>query len=994
MTANDVGTVDGGARDSVAGDTNPKTQTVQVKSEKNDDDDDEVDEKKNILPVKSSNEILAELFQVFNAVPPEELMDDKTLISRTRIKAERKDRKRKKTHSDEGIVGTEGDEQQHGSSRSRHKSKKNKKKKRKDHSSGERFRVKDPDRHHGDPYYKGNESRSYSSGQGSWSREDTAGDWNRDYYEDKYRSYRRMDDEPSTSQYVDGYHNTENSNSHRRQTTNNHHGHRNDFYGRVKCEAGVEEEYGNRQRSTDDHGINLSTEIISDISLSDEETYQNERVRDRSKNSFYAGMETIDQKDNRMSGRQEHSYNNNNKDDNDGRSNSRSKSHSRSPSRGENGVDKQRLLEVARKNAINMFKRGSLPGCDNMSEDIKDKVLMKMRYGGRTIEELTDFCRKLSNGENLSDLSSDEDSDIDKSGKVKAFHHPFLLKEREPIVMNIRNSKPLVPAKRTHEQTKAITMQYPVSSGQHHRLSESWVPVEPTNNQLQPLPALPSAKQSTTMFKNALGKSMPQQEQQQPAFKAVNKGAPSTTTTSTVEEQQESVSAAQDHYREAEVATTHQRPIVPLTSIPTKLPNENQLPNVCGVANHTVGMHMDDDARKPVENRVTHPYGEQHPAQVCTPPIVAPAVLPLNANNNYLNNQQHQQHQQDYNPNTVQSFQQHHFNQQPYSNNNNSNSNQECQQQEQQQQQQQYLYHNLLNQQQHPHHPHVNHQYPAQQQNQHYTQQQQQQPHQHQQLYPQPQNYHNLQQMQRYQPQQPTYRPQLELQQNSHHPQRYTSHLPPPHHNNHNNQHQHQSQRQLELNQNHQMFTNAHRQQHPGRHHSPSYPPYPHTKNSFDPPAVPPAGVAPFHSRNESNRMHQNQQNFNRMENNGNNQMMHNNNNNGINHMMHNNNNGNNHMRHNNNNGNNHMMHNVDNNGNNHMMHNVDNNGNNHMMHNANNNFSNNNDMASSSIFSTYPMDNDSADVSSIVSRRLHAMRRLQVIYILSYQIARRNRIK
>lgn len=37
-----------------------------------------------------------------------------------------------------------------------------------------------------------------------------------------------------------------------------------------------------------------------------------------------------------------------------------------------------------------------------------------------------------------------------------------------------------IPPK-TAEQTKAILMQFPVSSGQHHRLNESeWVPVEPS----------------------------------------------------------------------------------------------------------------------------------------------------------------------------------------------------------------------------------------------------------------------------------------------------------------------------------------------------------------------------------------------------------------------------------------------------------------------------------------------------------------------------------
>lgn len=60
---------------------------------------------------------------------------------------------------------------------------------------------------------------------------------------------------------------------------------------------------------------------------------------------------------------------------------------------------------------------------------------------GKSVEELTEFCKKLSNGENLNDLSSlssNEDSDYDKLGNDKAFHHPFILKDRGPIVMNIK----------------------------------------------------------------------------------------------------------------------------------------------------------------------------------------------------------------------------------------------------------------------------------------------------------------------------------------------------------------------------------------------------------------------------------------------------------------------------------------------------------------------------------------------------------------------------
>lgn len=52
----------------------------------------QVDDKKSIEPLKSSNEILAELFSVFNAPPPPELLNDENLIkiSKKKEKGEEK----------------------------------------------------------------------------------------------------------------------------------------------------------------------------------------------------------------------------------------------------------------------------------------------------------------------------------------------------------------------------------------------------------------------------------------------------------------------------------------------------------------------------------------------------------------------------------------------------------------------------------------------------------------------------------------------------------------------------------------------------------------------------------------------------------------------------------------------------------------------------------------------------------------------------------------
>ncbi|XP_051154730.1 protein Son isoform X2 [Leptopilina boulardi] len=139
-------------------------------------------------------------------------------------------------------------------------------------------------------------------------------------------------------------------------------------------------------------------------------------------------------------------------------------------------IDKKKLLEIARKNAIGMIKRGALPLAQ------RDKAIAAIQAGGKTVEELTDFCKSLSKSEALGELSSI--SSDDGSESEKGFHHPFLLKERpNSIIMNIRDAKQL-PTKtfqeKTAESSNQLRLQFPVSSGQLHRKTESeWVPVPP-----------------------------------------------------------------------------------------------------------------------------------------------------------------------------------------------------------------------------------------------------------------------------------------------------------------------------------------------------------------------------------------------------------------------------------------------------------------------------------------------------------------------------------
>ncbi|XP_066586408.1 protein Son-like isoform X2 [Prorops nasuta] len=140
-------------------------------------------------------------------------------------------------------------------------------------------------------------------------------------------------------------------------------------------------------------------------------------------------------------------------------------------------IDKKKLLEIARKNAINIINQGALPLAQ------KDKAIAAIQAGGKTVDELTDFCKSLSKSEALGELSNIS-SDDDGSESEIGFHHPFLLKERpSSIIMNIRDAKQL-PTKtfqeKTAESSNQLRLQFPVSSGQHHRKSENeWIPVVP-----------------------------------------------------------------------------------------------------------------------------------------------------------------------------------------------------------------------------------------------------------------------------------------------------------------------------------------------------------------------------------------------------------------------------------------------------------------------------------------------------------------------------------
>ncbi|XP_017103791.2 protein Son [Drosophila bipectinata] len=480
------------------------------------------EDKKDIVPVKSSNEILAELFGVFNAAPPEELLDDKNLLKKKKVKKEKKEKKSKRKKSPK----SDGECSDANSSEGKHK-RKRKKHKHKHKDSKDKDKVRDREKSKEKIPLAG--GRTTSTDKTTTTGKDKVKSENRkrssnevDSHSDSHSLLKRERSERNRDREKEKGQNHERDRDHGRERERDRSG--NSFYnGRDAAQP----------RDTEAESKSRQSHDVSDVSLSDEESFLREKASNGRRrphhNPFYDGKEEpkSEPKEEKVP-RPEPPQSKRRGRDHDSRRQRRSRSRSRSRSR-DLGIDKKRLLEIARKNAINMFKRGTLPGVANMTPEVKDKVLVKMRYGGRTVQDLTDFCKKISNGDGLSDLSSDEDSDVDKNGNAKAFHHPFQLKEREPIVMHIRNATPLTPATaRREDQTKAITMQFPVSSGQTHRMNEVWVPVEPKSG-LAPLPSLPVAKQSTTIFKetqkNVFAKSIPPQDQQEPAFKSM--GGPS-----------------------------------------------------------------------------------------------------------------------------------------------------------------------------------------------------------------------------------------------------------------------------------------------------------------------------------------------------------------------------------------------------------------------------------------------------------------------------------
>ncbi|XP_058827516.1 protein Son-like [Topomyia yanbarensis] len=510
-------------------------------------EDETAKETKSVEPLKSSNEILTELFKVFNAAPPEIIDDDSNDGEEEKKKKRKHKKKSKKKKKDGGNVSSSVSEAEEGEiTKKMKKIKKEKDKEKKKHK--EKVKVKkEKDQNKKKESHEKIDEVMAKAEMSSVVVKKEKDDW----YSRELKDYRDARE-----------HNHHHHHHHQQSSREEHHQpriklEREDHSYREYDKVRARERDGEKERERDNPKSrnkiqikSLKDSVIfkeaatrdrdrekekerdrdkdrrkdhlgskelkrrrsdSDFSMSDEEPYRQGRYYDfysKKYNSFYASYKEDEYNRNRKRRRSE-----------ERERYRKTKSRSRSPQ-----FDKQKLLEIARKNAISMLKKGTLPGVQGLDKESKEMLIMKMKSSGKSVEELTEYCKKISEKDNLNELSSlSEDSDHDADGGSKAFHHPFQIKDPGTIVMNIKNAVPLAP--KSAEQTKALLMQFPVSSGaQHRKMENEWVPVETPKPPTQVAIVRPEKSHTKILLVSA--SFVQSVEQQQPAYTPVNPPPP------------------------------------------------------------------------------------------------------------------------------------------------------------------------------------------------------------------------------------------------------------------------------------------------------------------------------------------------------------------------------------------------------------------------------------------------------------------------------------
>jgi len=132
-------------------------------------------------------------------------------------------------------------------------------------------------------------------------------------------------------------------------------------------------------------------------------------------------------------------------------------------------INKERLLEIAKKNAAKILKTGG----DFMGID--EDRLIAMKAGGQSLDELTRFCKELAK-KGLEDKEKIDFLAESESESDEEFRHPFMVKDKplpNPITMLLGAGgapakEELPPAARAVAKSQRM-LEYPVSSGNAHR---------------------------------------------------------------------------------------------------------------------------------------------------------------------------------------------------------------------------------------------------------------------------------------------------------------------------------------------------------------------------------------------------------------------------------------------------------------------------------------------------------------------------------------------
>ncbi|XP_018028000.1 protein SON isoform X2 [Hyalella azteca] len=163
-------------------------------------------------------------------------------------------------------------------------------------------------------------------------------------------------------------------------------------------------------------------------------------------------------------------------------------------------VTRKRLLEIARRNALQLVSSGVIPSSLGPVPPVGPGSAPASQP--RSIHDLTAFCKQLAESGNYSDdgdnglVGSDDDESEEEDKSEAPFtysgRHPFALKDK-PITMNIRNA-PMLPVKSNAErlqESSKLREQFPVSSGTHHKQKDDggWTPVEAASSSSQATPS-------------------------------------------------------------------------------------------------------------------------------------------------------------------------------------------------------------------------------------------------------------------------------------------------------------------------------------------------------------------------------------------------------------------------------------------------------------------------------------------------------------------------